>query len=158
MNIKFPNYINDDDKLGRFSLSSKQARRAISGNIDPQIFFDTKDKQIISVDRLFLSHLKKLTEIQDKNAEERSKSEIQKWEKGELKQKGQPKQRSFYGWASLTALEAQQDDRQVKPSPIPENPYHADITLPEDTHDAYILHAKALAAKSEWVERYNKCL
>ncbi len=155
MNIKLLNYINDDDKLGRSSFSRKQARRATSGNIDHKIFLDTKDRQIISVDRLFLSYLEKLTEIQDKNAQNRSEIEIQRWKKGELKQKDQPKQRSFYGWVSLTALDAQQDSRQVKSSPITENPYHANIILPKDTHDAYILHTKSLAAKSEWVERYK---
>ena len=156
MNIKLPNYINDNDKLGRSSFSNRQAKRAILGNVDHKIFLDTKGKHIISVDRLFLSYLKKLTEIQDKNAQERSENELQRWEKGELKQKDRPKQRSFYGWASLTVLDAQQDNRQVKSNPIPENPYHANIILPEDTRDAHILHAKKLAAKSEWVERYKQ--
>ena len=155
MNIELPNYINDNDKLGRAIFSRGQAQRAILENTDHKIFLVQKGEQFISIDRFFSSYLEKLTEIQDKNAQKRSEIETQKWHKGELKQENQPKRRSFYGWASLAALDARQDNRQVQPDPIRENPYHANIILPEDTHDEYILHAKALAAKSEWVERYK---
>ena len=119
MNIEFelPNYINDNDKLGRAVFSHGQARRSTLGNTDHKIFLVREGKQTISIDRLFLPYLEKMTEIQNKNAQKRSEIEAQKWQKGELKQETQPRRRSFYGWASLTALDVRQNNRQVQPDP-----------------------------------------
>lgn len=57
-------------------------------------------------------------------------------------------ERNFYGWAVLTAAEVSQNERTVVASPKDENPYHADIVLPENAaHDQIAIgrHAQELA-------------
>ena len=56
--------------------------------------------------------------------------------------------RKFYGWAVLTAAEVSQNERTVVASPEDDNPYHADIVLPEKVADDQIAinrHAQELA-------------
>ena len=60
MNIKLSKNINDNDELGRDSFSAKDVNKA--GKIRYNLFF-YKEKNTISVDRLFDSCLEKLTAI-----------------------------------------------------------------------------------------------
>ena len=38
---------------------------------------------------------------------------------------------SFYGWAIVAAKRIRENGRKVVATPLPDNPYHADILLPE---------------------------
>ena len=63
---------------------------------------------------------------------------------------------SFYGWAVVTADAASADGRQVLATPLSNNPYHADIVLPElAAHNLRTQreHAQKLADASRWRER-----
>ena len=56
--------------------------------------------------------------------------------------------RTFYGWAVLTAAVVRQNERRVVASPEDDNPYHADIVLPEKVADDQLAinrHAQELA-------------
>ena len=123
--------IKDDDFLGRAVFSSRRAARAaLKGCIAHDIFLEKEDRSL-SVDRFGFCSKQKLTDIQNQNAELRSKK--------------------FYGWAKLQALTARGSGRKVQSTPAENNPCHADIILPEAIEkDEKIAHAKELASNSEW--------
>lgn len=136
--------VNDDDFLGRAVFSGRAEKRARSGCIMHTVFLGQKGNNLLSVDRLGFCSEAKLTDIQDKNAELRSKPESKK--------------RSFYGWAKITVATARKNRRTVKPAPLKSNPYHADINLPENIdRDDQKAHAKELASNAEWTPRVDKC-
>ena len=135
--------INDDDLLGRAAFSSREEKRARSGHIMYTIFLEKEDNNLLSVDRFGFCSEAKLTDIQDKNAELRSKTES--------------KRRSFYGWAKITAIIACTKGRTIQSTPLESNPYHADVNLPEGIdRDGQKEHAKELASNAEWTPRFNK--
>ncbi len=134
---KLPKNIEDKDFLGRAIFSSKGFNK--SKKIRYHVFF-RKDDQSLSVDRFDFCSIKDLTDIQDKNAEQRSKNESQK--------------RSFYGWAKIQAVHASASRRQLHATPLKDNPYHADIILPKNIdRDTERMHAKELAFHSKWTLR-----
>lgn len=55
------------------------------------------------------------------------------------------RERNFYGWAVLTAAEVSQNEGTVVASPQDDNPYHADIVLPEKVAHDPIKIAQKLA-------------
>ena len=134
--------IKDEDFLGRGIFSSRQAKRAFRGNIDFYIFF-YKESESLSVDRFGFCSKKRLTQIQDKNAESRSRTE--------------GTQRSFYGWAKIETKLVRKSGGTVQATPTQDNPYHADINLPENIkRDQKIEYAKRFASYSEWTPRFMK--
>ena len=63
---------------------------------------------------------------------------------------------TFYGWAVVSAQKAAAGGRRVKASPKLDNPYHADIVLPDlarEDREEQIRHAQELADSSGWRER-----
>lgn len=63
--------------------------------------------------------------------------------------------RNFYGWGVLTAAEVSQNEGTVVASPQDDNPYHADIVLPEKVaHDPIAIgrHAQELADAARFRE------
>lgn len=61
--------------------------------------------------------------------------------------------RTFYGWAVVTARNASTNGRQVIASPLLDNPYHADIILPDaavEDREEQKCHAQELADASTW--------
>ena len=134
-----PEEINDNDLLGRACFSSKDGKKARLNHIKHTIFLEKIGELLLSVDRFDFCSFEELTDIQDKNAKARSTPESK---------------RSFYGWAQIRTLEACQSGRKVKSSPLPNNRYHADIILPEDTNeDDQVEHANKLADNAKWVTR-----
>ena len=134
--------INDNDFLGRASYRSREEKKARSGYIMPDIFLERKGNNLLSVDRFDFCPLEELTDIQDKNAKMRSTETVQ---------------RSFYGWAKITAEIARKNGRNVRSTFSKGNPYHADIVLPKDINrDDEEEHALELASNAEWVPRFNK--
>ena len=137
MNIDVPENIKDNDLLGRAIFSSTEAKRASSGKIRSYVFIEKPGKPL-SVDRFGFCSQEELTTIQDKNAQQGREG------------------RSFYGWASLKAVDVRKKNRQLRSTPI-SNPYHADIILPEDTNtkDDQIAHAIDLVESSNWKPKYS---
>lgn len=131
---KVPEEITNDEFLGRAIFSSKK-------KINLHVFLEKPGQSSLSMDRFGFCSIKDLTDIQDKNAEQRSKNESQK--------------RSFYGWAKIQARKIRAEDRQLKFTPIEgSNPYHADIILPKNIdRDTEKMHAEELADNSEWTPK-----
>ena len=141
--------INDDDLLGRAVFSGRQARKANRGVIEDSIFLEKPGSASLSVDRFGFCSEKELTNIQDKNAELRSSQ-------------NKPKTRSFYGWVKIKAEKACRSKRIVQVTPKEDNPYHADIILPEGidiNRDQQVAHATELASNdidTTWTPRFNQ--
>ena len=130
--------IGSKENLGRGVFSSKDGKRAARGKVPSNIFLEKKGETEISVDRLDYAPESVAVEIGDKVAELRN--------------------RSFYGWAVVSAEVAGSNGRKVLASPKPEynNPYHADIIMPDSvTEDLeeQLQHAQELADNSVWRAR-----
>jgi len=133
-----PNNIALTEDLGRGVFSGKQAKRAQRARVSFHVFLEQEGNTEISVDRLTLAPEDQATAIAGKVASARI--------------------RAFYGWAVVTAAEAGDDGRRVKATPTPDNPYHADIILPDITaqdREEQKRHAQELADTSRWRERPN---
>lgn len=70
---------------------------------------------------------------------------------------GGSKRGRFLGWYVLTVKDVKQVGCRVEYSPIPENPYHADIVFPQDEavqdKHPHRIFAKALASASTFKKR-----
>ena len=133
MNVLDP--IAPDEDLGRGVFSSKQARRARRSGVRASVFLERPGQLRISVDRLSVAPAETADEVAESVAAMRGAS--------------------FYGWAVVTADAASADGRQVLATPLPNNPYHADIVLPElAAHNLQTQreHAQKLADASRWRE------
>ena len=73
---------------------------------------------------------------------------------------GRGENRKFYGWAVLAVRHAEgMMNRAVHASPLPDNPYHADIDLrlanETEVRDMQKQHAADLATHAAWRERWD---
>ena len=109
MNI--PNNIAPAEELGRSMFSSREAKRARRSRVSHNAFLEKEGQTDISVDRLSIAPAKEAVAIADNVGAARTPSA------------------TFYGWAFLTAEEADCNGRQAIASPLDNNPYHADIRL-----------------------------
>ncbi len=128
--------IEPGESLGRDVFSSKQAGLASRGKIRHYIFLEKKGEPRISVDRLDFASPGEATEIADRAAVGRNKP--------------------FFGWAVVKADAAASNGRQVTASPQTDNPYHADIILPDaavEDRDEQKRHAQELADEASWRAR-----
>ena len=138
MNI--PNNIAPEEELGRSVFSSREAKRARRSRVSHYAFLEKEGQTDISVDRLSIAPAKEAVAIADNVGAARTHSA------------------TFYGWAFLTAEEAGRNGRGAIASPFNNNPYHADIRLPELTaedREEQKRHAQELADASRWRERPN---
>lgn len=120
-----PTEIAPDEELGRRIRSSKH--RSL-----PKHLFVPARGTSASVDRLTIA------------SNQDAMQELIELAKQQCTQSG----RNFYGWAVLAAAEVSQNKRTVIASPQDDNPYHADIVLPEEAaHDQIAIgrHAQELA-------------
>lgn len=137
--MTIPATIAPEEELGRGIFSRKQAQRAQRTRVPLHVFLVQEGKTEISVDRLTFAVLdNKATVIADETAAARDAT--------------------FYGWAVVTAEKAGDNGRRVIASPLlePNNPYHADIILPElagEDREEQKRHAQELADASRWRER-----
>lgn len=132
-----PSEIAATDRLGRGEWSRRSARRSFRkrmerrGNRVPvSRFMPPEGSNEISVDRLGLASDITMAEIGARNARNLGKE--------------------FWGWYVLTAKEVEEEGCTIRPSPLLDNAYHADIMLPvpsdaEDRQDALREHAMGLA-------------
>lgn len=133
-----PNDIALTEDLGRGVFSDKEAKRAQRSRVSFRVFLEQEGNTEISVDRLTLAPEDKATAIAGTVASARD--------------------RAFYGWAVVTAAKAGGNGRCVKATPTPDNPYHADIILPDiaaQDREEQKRHAQELADTSRWRERPN---
>lgn len=138
-----PVNISEEENLGRVVLSGKQAKYARKNNRNQiNVFLEKEGQKLISVDRLDVAPSEDvLVANGEKVAAARTlPSGIQ---------------RTFYGWAVIEAGKAATGGRDVISSPQPENPYHADILLPDSAvkdREEQKAHAQELADNSVWRE------
>ena len=135
---KVPNNIDPDEDLGRGVFSSTHAKRARRSRIPHHVFLEKEGEIKISVDRLSVAPLSAALALAEKTAASRNAS--------------------FYGWATVVSNMAESNGRRVISSPKPkqDNPYHADIILPdsvEDDREEQKRHAQELADYSNWLEK-----
>ncbi len=133
-----PNNIALTEDLGRGVFSDTHAKRARRSRVPINIFLGQEGSTEISVDRLTLAPSDEATAIADTVASARN--------------------RTFYGWAVVTAEKAGGNGRWVKATPKPDqgNPYHADIILPglaAQDREEHKRHAQELADIARWRER-----
>ena len=126
------------EQLGRRVFTSRESRKAAKAGVPASIFTEPGSREL-SVDRLTrATDLASLVANADAAAS------------------GRGKNRQFYGWAVASAEEVIAVGCQVAESPLPDNPYHADIVLPDaagESADAQNQYAVALAGVSEWRPR-----
>lgn len=126
------------DLLGRGVFSEKRARKASTrGIIAHNEFLESKDRDNLSVDRLGFAPDLEMAEIADRNAAGRKQT--------------------FFGWAVVTVQRASEMARRVRPMPLLDNRFHAEIVLnlPTDAErrDVAKQHALNLAMHAEYRPR-----
>lgn len=130
--------LSEDEELGRSVLSSRVAKRARTHNqIMRDVFLEKLESVSLSVDRLGQVPAQEMASLATKRAEQRVPS------------------RTFYGWAVITVRNAGSGGRFVKATPIPDNPFHADIFLgvtDSELRDHQKAQALELASQSHWRE------
>lgn len=125
------------DILGRRVSSRAKAGRARRGIVVHDIFLGKEEDDCLSVNRLDHAPDQTIAEIADTAARLGGSA--------------------FHGWATVTAKMASQDGRSVRPDPVLDNPYHAEIDLNvtqvAERRDIQKRHATALAAAAQWRDR-----
>lgn len=130
------------EKLGRRVFSSSQSKKAANGKVPLQIFLEVGNRKI-SVDRLTTAPLT-VTPLNYITAEA-----------DEAGAKRYPS-RSFYGWAVVDTEQVLANGCTLQASPLPNNPYHANIVLPDvatTNAEAQRQYATALASIAKWKPR-----
>ena len=124
--------VKPSEELGRGVFSSGIARKS-RRSVPHTAFLERQGNATISVDRLTVApRADALDHARDVAA-----------------QRG----RTFYGWAVVTAAQAASSGRRVLATPQKDNPFHADIELPDpaqDEREDQIRHARELADASHW--------
>lgn len=95
--MKAPDTIESSEELGREIFSSNQAKRAARNTIPKNVFLEREGVAKLSVDRLSVAPIEEVIINADKVAAKRN--------------------RTFYGWAALIALDACLNERKVLASP-----------------------------------------
>ena len=128
-------HIEAQENLGRGVFSSRNRDRARRARVPHHVFLEREGRTTISVDRLDLAPLAEAAATALRVAHDRGAT--------------------FYGWAVVTARKAGADGRHVRASAQPDNPYHADIVLPDlaaEDREEQKRHAQELADVSSWRE------
>lgn len=132
MASEVPDDVEPHEELGRGVFSSGAARRS-RRSVPHTVFLERPDHATISVDRLSVaSHAEALDHARSVAAQ---------------------RARTFYGWAVVTAVLAASSGRRVVATPQEDNPFHADIELPDsaqEERDEQVRHARELADASRW--------
>ena len=134
--MTIPDNIAPQEELGRGVFSSQEKKRAERSRISLQVFLEKEGETDISVDRLDYPTPQEAAAIGERAAVARD--------------------RTFYGWAVVTAENAGTHQRQVRATPLQDNPYHADIVLPDiasEDREEQKRHAQELRDASRWRSR-----
>ncbi len=125
--------------LGRGVFSSRHRDRARRARVPFHVFLERAGVARLSVDRLDAASPDAAVRIAEQVAAAR--------------------RATFYGWAIVIAEKAGADARQVIATPRPNNPYHADIVLPDiavEDREEQKRHAQQLADSSRWRARDSR--
>lgn len=134
--MTIPDDIAPQEDLGRGVFSSQEKKRAERSQVSLQVFLEKEGEADISVDRLDYPTPQEVAAIGERAAFARG--------------------RTFYGWAVVTAEDAGTNQRQVRATPLKDNPYHADIVLPDiagEDREEQKRHAQELRDVSRWRSR-----
>jgi hypothetical protein len=128
--------VSPSEALGRGIFDSRKAKNARRGTILPGVFRERSGIHQLSVDRLSFGCHEEISSVHD------------------MERPGQ----KFHGWAVISAESASQSGRTVVARPIePQNPYHAEIVLPDmtglDADEEQDQHALNLAMMAKWLSR-----
>ena len=138
-----PGSIAKEDRLGREERSQKSARRSFrrlkeegKARVPVLRFKSPRNSNEIPVNRMDLAPVDTMAELGMRNARSLGKS--------------------FWGWYILTTGDVEGVGCSVKPSPLDDNPYHADIVIPvaldaEGRRDDVIEYATGLAYHSTFL-------
>lgn len=124
--------VEPSEELGRGVFSSRIARRSLR-SVPHTVFRERLGNVDISVDRLSVAPCTDALKHARNIATQRAQR--------------------FYGWAVVTAERAASSGRRVVATPQADNPFHADIKLPDpaqDKREDQIRHARELADASQW--------
>lgn len=134
--------VEPSELLGRGVFSGKEARDAANkGLIRASVFSGWDAAGRLSVDRLTKATPAEAVENGEAVARKRSTTKHK---------------RSFYGWAVVSALDAERNNRHVEATPQEGNPHHADVVLPDQdrmARERRLDHALDLASHAEWREK-----
>ena len=142
--VEEPTDIEPTEELGRGVYASRDMRRAERGTIPLSVFELRDGEEGLSVDRLTL-------------APEEAAITIAKKRAAAMKPLGE---RSFYGWAVMSAERAQRSGRKVQASPLDDgsNDYHADIICPDsyvNDEGNEVDHREDLSSLACWLPLKN---
>ena len=131
-----PEEVGPEEGLGRAVFSNSAARRA-PRRISLNVFLERPTVVELSVDRLDVAPPHEAITIAE--------------------QIGNVRDKPFFGWAVVETGKASTNGRRVVSSPLPgENPYHADIVLPDtaaEDREEQKQHAQELADAATWLDR-----
>ena len=134
--VTSPGPVGEWEELGRAIFFRSHRRRASNTGLIPyQAFLEQAGERRISVDRLTRAPLPDVAANARRVGEQRDPP------------------RNFYGWAVVRVSQVRNAGCEVEDSPLPGNPYHADIVLPdsiEDNRDEQELYAVMLAGMARW--------
>ena len=134
--MPIPQEVHPEETLGRGVFSNGAARRA-PRRITLNVFLERPTVVELSVDRLDVAPPHEAITIAE--------------------QVGNRRGRPFFGWAVVETRQARTNGRRVVSSPLPdENPYHADILLPDtaaEDREEQKQHAQELADAATWLDR-----
>ena len=125
------------ESLGRGVFSGRHRDRAGRARVPHHVFLERRGEARLSVDRLDLAPPEEAIEIAERVAAGR--------------------RATFYGWAVVAADRAAANGRRVAATPLPDNPYHADVVLPDiavEDREEQKRHAQEPADASIWRPRY----
>ena len=106
--------VGDWEELGRCVFSRSQRRIAANAGVIPyEVFLERIGERKISVDRLNRTTPEEAAAKARRVGEQRNPA------------------RNFYGWAVIDAEQVRKAGCSVEHSPLLDNPYHADIVLPD---------------------------
>lgn len=142
MHEETPVRIAKTEKLGReeqFQSDAKRAYRRLKTDGKARVrvskFIPPKSTNEISTNRMDLAPVATMAELGTRNASLSGKR--------------------FWGWYTLAADDVEEVGCRVQPSPLDDNPYHADILIPvaldaEDRKDAIREYAMGLAYHADF--------
>ncbi len=129
--------LNEAENLGRSVCSSKSAKKANRAKPIPEVFLVRLDDDRISVDRMDHAERREMANLATIRGQGRGNGS-----------------KDLRGWALLSVNHAAANGRTVVASPLPDNPYHADIclNLPEsgERRERQKEYSVDLAARAYW--------
>ncbi len=128
--------IKPEESLGRGVFSRRDRGRADRVGVRVNVFLEESGVTELSVDRLDLASVEEFVSI--------------------CEQRATVRKRNFYGWAVVEAHRVNANGRDVVAVPLLDNPFHANIGLPETAakdQDVQFRHAQELADMATWRNR-----